>query len=61
MFEKVSGVFRGMNIRTQVFFDWLMWMSLERTRVGWSGSGVVKVFGYLLGLRVIVPSEFLII
>ena len=29
--------------------------------MGCSGSGVAKVFGYLLGLRVIVPSELLII
>lgn len=46
----------GKNMRTHVFSDWLMMMSLERTGVGSWGSGDGEEFGYLLGSRVIVPS-----
>ena len=50
----------GRNILTHVLFDWFRGMSLERTGVGWSGSGVAGVFG-ILRWRVMVPSELLTI
>ena len=40
----------GRNILTQVLFDWFRGMSLERTGVGWLGSGVGGVFGFLGGV-----------
>ena len=58
--EVLSSACLGRNIRNQVLFDWFRGMSLERTGVGWSGSGVAGVFG-ILRWRVMVPSELLTI
>jgi hypothetical protein len=54
--EELSSACRGRYILTQVLFDWFRGMSLERTGVGWLGSGVAGVFGNF-PRRVIVPSE----
>lgn len=48
-------------MRAHVLFDWLMVMSLERTGMGWFGSGEAGVFGNLLALRVSEPSGLRVI
>jgi hypothetical protein len=52
---ELSNAFRGRNSLTQVLFDWLMGMSLERTGIPRLGSDAGGVSG-ILRRRVIVPS-----
>lgn len=56
--EELSGASRGRDTWSQVAFDWLRGMSLERTSEGWVGSGVTGVLGRVFR-RVIKPSELM--